>query len=411
MKLARLLWWGCIFSLGLVPPDTYKPQVNTLSAPDTVWLRRFIQEKAPQLLPYLQKAAEYHLQIIYTQVNRDAKNRPILKHYALRLDTNEYFYPASLVKLPLAVLALEKVNQLRSLGVTHKSLMQLERGNRGCLRDAPSELYSIEEAVLRQLVFSDNPTFDYFYALVPPWEAVRTLSQRGYKSVFFGHRLGRSCSPAENRCVEGIRLLSPEGKELHRMAPRCVDSLPAHPYAGHPYLLDPQGNALSLKDAHQMLISLIFPIAVPRRQRFQLRTEDYALLRRYLSMYPSETGLSKAYPPHIYHDAVRKYFLLGASDTARLPERIRIFNKVGMAYGYLVDCAYIVDFQVGVEFFVSAVLKVESPVPGPSAAGYNWAKGLYFFRELGWALYRYETTRKRPRPPDLSGLKYVYTHR
>ena len=411
MKIARLLWWGCVFSLGLVPPDTYKPQVNTLSAPDTVWLKQFIAQKASHLLPYTQKAADYHLQIIYTQVNRDVKNRPILKHYALRLDTNEYFYPASLVKLPLAALALEEVNRLRRLGITEKNLLLLDRGEKGCLRDASTEKYSIEEAVLRQMVFSDNPTFDYFYALITPWQATQMLWERGYRSVFFGHRLGRSCSSSENRCVEGVRFLSPEGKLLHRMVPRCADSLPPHPYAGHPYLLDAQGNSLSLKDAHQMLISLIFPIAVSRRQRFQLRSEDYALLRRYLSMYPSETGLSHVYPPNLYHDAVRKYFLLGASDTARLPERIRIFNKVGMAYGYLVDCAYIVDYEVGVEFFVSAVLRVDSPVPGPSAAGYNWSKGLYFFRELGWALYRYETTRKRPRHPDLSSLKYVYKHR
>lgn len=411
MKVARLLWLGCIFSLALIPPDTYKPQVNTLTAPDTVWLKRFITERAPHLLPYLKEASNYRLQIIYTQVNRDANNRPILRHYAFRLDTTEYFYPASVVKLPLAVLALEKVYRLRGPGVTEKSLIRLERGESGCLREAPSEAYSIEEAILRQLVFSDNVTYDYFYALVPPWEATQTLRERGYRSVFFGHRLGRSCGPRENRCVEGVRLLSPEGKPSHWMAPRCEDTLPSHPYAGHPYLLDWQGNSISLKDAHQILISLIFPIVVPRRQRFQLRTEDYALLRRYLSMYPSETGLSRAFPPNLYHDAVRKYFLLGGSDTARLPERIRIFNKVGMAYGYLIDCAYIVDFELGVEFFVSAVLRVESPLPGPSAAGYNWSKGLYFFRELGWALYRYETGRKRPRLPDLSRLKYVYKHR
>ncbi len=411
MKVTKFFWLACIFSLALIPPETYKPQVNTLSAPDTIWLHRFITEKAPHLLPYLREAATYRLQIIYTQVNRDANNRPILKHYAFRLDTNEYFYPASVVKLPLAVLALEKVNRLRGLGISEKSLLQLERGEKGCLRETPTEAYTIEEAILRQLVFSDNLTYDYFYALVPPWEATQTLRSRGYGSVFFGHRLGRSCGPQENRCVEGVRILSPEGTLLHRMAPRCEDTLPAHPYAQHPYLLDLQGNSLSLKDAHQMLISLIFPITVPRRQRFQLRTEDYALIRRYLSMYPSETGLSKVFPPNLYYDAVRKYFLLGASDTARLPERIRIFNKVGMAYGYLVDCAYIVDFEMGVEFFVSAVMRVESPLPGPSAAGYNWAKGLYFFRELGWALYRYETTRKRPRTPDLSGLKYVYKNR
>ncbi len=407
----RFVWLLCIFSLGFLPPDTYKPQVNSLSRPDTVWLARFVSERAPQLLPYLQAAKAYRLQILYTQINRDNRNRPILKHYAFRLDTSEYFYPASLIKLPLTILALEKLHRLGQSSLHAHIRLQLEPGPNGCLATAPTKAYSLEEAIKRQLVYSDNETFDYLYALIPPWEATARLHQRGYRSAYVGHRLGRSCSAAENRCVEGLTLRSETGQAIQKMAPICRDALGSHPYAGHPYLLDPQANALSLKDAHALLMGILFPQVLRPNERFQLHINDYHLLRRYLSMYPSEAKLAKEFPAHLYHDGVRKYFLVGASDTTRLPERIRIFNKVGLAYGYLVDCAYVVDFELGVEFMVSAVLYVGSPLGGPSVSGYDWNKGFRFFRELGWALYRYETARKRPRMPDLSSLRYEYQSR
>lgn len=407
MSLLRLVLLGCISSvLGLVPPQPYRPQVNSLSAPDTLWLPRFLREKAPQLLPYLNAASTYRLQIIYTQVNRDAQNRPILKHYALRLDTSEYFYPASLVKVPLAILALEKLGRLKSLGITVHTPMRLQGALTGCFAQTPTAAYSLAESIRRQFVYSDNLTFDYLYALVGPLYATQALREKGYRSFYLGHRLGRSCSPTENLCAEGVTFVR-EGKSPYTLPPLCAEGHMAHPYAGHPYLLTPQANALSLKDAHQLMISIIFPQTLRPRERFQLSSEDYRLLRRYLSMYPSEAR-DPDFNPVEYHDGIRKYFLAGA-DTARLPSRIRIFNKVGLAYGYLSDVAYIVDFDLGVEFFLSAVLYVGSSAPGyPPAQGYPWATGFRFFKELGWALYRYETTRKRPYLPDLSAFVYDY---
>ncbi len=407
MSLLRLVWLGCIFSLlGLVPPQPYRPQVNSLSAPDTVWLPRFLREKAPQLLPYLQAASSYRIQILYTQVNRDAQNRPILKHYALRLDTNEYFYPASLVKVPLAILALEKLGRLKSLGITVHTPMRLVGGSTGCFAQTPRAAYTLAESIRRQFVYSDNITFDYLYAFVGPMHATQALREKGYRSFYLGHRLGRSCSPAENRCAEGIVFLREE-KGPHTLPPVCGEGELVHPYANHPYLLTAQANSLSLKDAHQLLISIIFPQTLRPKERFQLSSEDYRILRRYLSMYPSEAR-DPDFNPRDYHDGVRKYFLVGA-DTARLPSRIRIFNKVGLAYGYLSDVAYIVDFDLGVEFFLSAVMYVGSSSPGyPPAQGYPWDVGFRFFKELGWVLYRYETARKRPYLPDLSAFVYDY---
>ena len=43
-----------------------------------------------------------------------------------------------------------------------------------------------------------------------------------------------------------------------------------------------------------------------------------------------------------------------------MPSNIRIYNKVGMAYGFLIDNAYIIDTDSGLEFFLSAVIYVNS---------------------------------------------------
>lgn len=401
------MWLGFTFSIGFIPPQPYRPQVNSLSAPDTVWLGRFLAEKAPHLQSYLRAAKAYHIQIIYTQVNRDAQNRPILRHYAFRLDTTEYFYPASLVKLPLCALALERIERLKAQGITVKTPFVLEAESKGCFAQIQREPYSAADCIRRQMVFSDNPTFDYFYALVGPVHATYTLRQRGYTSAYIGHRLGRSCSAQENLCAEQVVFLR-ENTPLFSLPKTCSENMPSHPYEKHPYLLMPNANALSLKDAHTMLISLIFPKAVRPSERFQLSADAYHLLRRYLSMYPSEAR-DPDYDLKEYHDGVRKYFLMGGSDTVRLPSRIRIFNKVGLAYGYLSDVAYIVDFDLGVEFFLSSVIYVgEGNLNSPPVSGYPWKRGLYFLKELGWVLYKYETARKRPQRPDLSGFKYDY---
>ena len=52
-----------------------------------------------------------------------------------------------------------------------------------------------------------------------------------------------------------------------------------------------------------------------------------------------------------------KFFLFGDSK-APIPANVRIFNKVGLAYGYMVDNAYVADLEENVEFLLTAVLLV-----------------------------------------------------
>ena len=66
---------------------------------------------------------------------------------------------------------------------------------------------------------------------------------------------------------------------------------------------------------------------------------------------------------------------------------IKIFNKVGNAYGTLIDCAYIVDELNKVEFIVSATILVNKDgIFNDDKYDYE-SIGLPFLAELGRQLY------------------------
>src|SRR4029078_6594120 len=41
---------------------------------------------------------QWQIKIIYTQIDRKASNKPVLKNYYFNIDPEQYFYPASTVK-------------------------------------------------------------------------------------------------------------------------------------------------------------------------------------------------------------------------------------------------------------------------------------------------------------------------
>jgi hypothetical protein len=63
----------------------------------------------------LAKPETFRYQIIYTQINRDKYGVLNFTNYKLNVDPASYFNPASMVKMPLAFLSLEKLNELNIL--------------------------------------------------------------------------------------------------------------------------------------------------------------------------------------------------------------------------------------------------------------------------------------------------------
>jgi len=156
-------------------------------------------------------------------------------------------------------------------------------------------------------------------------------------------------------------------------------------------------NAFSVQALENVIKSVLFPESVPESMRFNLTAEDYQYLYTCMSIIPRES----TYPKYNQWDSYVKFFLFG-DDKAPMPDHIRIFNKVGDAYGFLTDCAYVVDFDNRVEFLLTSTVSVnDNQIYNDGVYEYD-KTGFPFMAELGKAVYAYELGREREYLPDLS---------
>ena len=69
------------------------------------------------LTEILKNKEEYEIQIAYTEITRDKDGKPVFRDFEFQVDEEKYFYPASTIKLPIIVLTLDKINELRATGI------------------------------------------------------------------------------------------------------------------------------------------------------------------------------------------------------------------------------------------------------------------------------------------------------
>jgi len=369
---------------------------------------------------------DLEVQIIYTQINRDANNRPDFKSFYFNVDSTKYFYPASTVKLPILLLALEKLNQLNLKGLDKNTPMfsdSVYAGQINVRADTTSEtgLPSIGHYGKKILIVSDNDAYNRLYEFLGQKEINEKLRQKGYNLKIL-HRLERPMTNDQNRHTEAIRFVKDDS--LIYQQPMLVNTDSIRPARvvkkgkgfmnGNRLVRKPfdftYKNSYSLIEQQEILKSVLFPEVVDERKRFQLSEDDRKFLLKYLSQLPTET-LHPAYSKDTtYFDAYCKFLLFGA-DKEKMPTSVRVFNKVGDAYGYVIDNAYIVDFENGIEFMLSAVINTNTDgIYNDNKYEYKTI-GLPFMKHLGQSIYQYEMNRKRENKPDLSEFKLQYDHR
>src|SRR4028118_1607296 len=99
---------------------------NAQQKTDTLLEKILINSQHDLVTQVLRHANEYRLQIIYTQINRTRNNKPVCTNYYYNYDPTLYFNPASTVKMPLAFLALEKLNKMKVPGVHKYTAVQFD---------------------------------------------------------------------------------------------------------------------------------------------------------------------------------------------------------------------------------------------------------------------------------------------
>jgi hypothetical protein len=106
-------------------------------------------------------------------------------------------------------------------------------------------------------------------------------------------------------------------------------------------------------------------------------------------------------PEHV--DAYAKYFIVGDTRT-EAPDHVRQFSKSGQAYGYLQDCAYIVDRKAGIEFLLAGTIHVNANgIYNDDTYEYD-SVGLPFLASLGRAALEHERARDRVVHPTFDDL-------
>jgi len=390
---------------------------------DTLLKNLLDREASPALRHILQYPDSFRYQLIYTQIDRDARNRPHFKSYYLEVDSKKYFNPASTVKLPIALLALEKMHELQVPGLRRNTPMLTDSAWQGQVTvhtdsSAADLLPSVEHYIKKIFLVSDNDAYNRLYEFVGQQTIHEKLWAKGYKDVRIVRRF-MPLTEEENRHTNPVRFVD-NGKLVYEQ-PAAYSSLTfdfsREVKLGQAYLdkndrliftpMDfTKHNNLPLADLQQLLQSVLFPASVPVSQRFDISEDDYRFLYRYMSQYPSETLWPK-YDTAEYYDSYTKFFFFKAGKKS-IPPYIRVFNKAGWSYGFLTDAAYIVDFKHEVEFMLTGNIYVNRDgVLNDNKYEYE-EEGHPFFREVGEIIYRYELERRRKHRPDLQNFRINY---
>jgi hypothetical protein len=394
--------------------------------PDTLFLEKLLKSKPELFGGVLNHPNKNEVQILYTQIDRDKNNFPHFKNYSYNLNDLHYFFPASTVKLPTVIFALEKINELAVKGLTAKSTMLTGTAfakQTAVQKDSSSDsgLPSLEHYIKKILLVSDNDAYNRLYEFISRAEINQKLKKYGLNTSRIINRYAVKDTEVTSRHTNPVSFyehdslvyyqhgkFDPENYPLPltntSMGKAYMDS--ADHYVAKPFNMANK-NAFSVTDQQAVMKRLLFPETFPVNERFNLTKEDYNLIYTYMSKYPTES-ISPKYDPAEFWDLYAKFLFYGADKEAKPMRNIRIFNKYGDSYGFIIDNAFIVDFENKVEFMLTAVIQSnEDGVYNDDK--YEYKEVCYpFMKNLGQTLYQYELTRKKENLPDLSKFIMKY---
>ncbi|MBT8184649.1 MAG: serine hydrolase [Eudoraea sp.] len=341
----------------------------------------------PNIKRVIDSAEHYEVQIQYTQINR-RNDSVFFTDYYFQAEDSNYFYPASTVKFPIAVLALEKLNRIDSL--SRENIFYLE---------GDSVENSFAQDISKIFAVSDNHANNRLLEFLGQDAINDGLKEKGISPVRISHRLGYhtddvTTSPliiylndSTTTATRPIINRVPVNLQLNRIKKGRGY------YENDSLMLEAFDfglkNYYPVSAQHAVLKRVLFPEMFQENQRFQISESQRKFLLETMHTLPREIG----YDPDEYYDGYCKFFLYGDT-TAQIPEYIKIYNKVGFAYGTLTDCAYITDAKNDVEFLLTATILVNRDgIFNDDNYEYDEI-GIPFLADLGRELYAYELKRK-----------------
>lgn len=352
-------------------------------------LKTVLASQNPKIKQVMDSVAQFDVQIRYTQIDR--RNDSIhFTDYDFQVDSSHYFYPASTVKLPTVVLTLEQLNASDFLDMNSKFYVE---------GDSVETTFASD--ISKIFLFSDNEANNRLFEFLGQDRINNGLRDIGIHPVRISHRL--STPDADNITTKPLIVYLNDSTTT--ILPYTINS-PTKPLSltgiekGRGYYEDDSlikepfdfslKNYYPIEAQHAVLKRIIFPENFPEKERFRLTEKQREYILSAMSALPRTSG----YDPEKYPDGFGKLFMYGDSKEL-IPENIKIYNKLGGAYGTLTDCAYITDTKNRVEFMLTATISVnKNGIFNDDDYEYEEI-GIPFLAELGRQFYTLEMERKR----------------
>ncbi|MBI5219887.1 MAG: serine hydrolase [Bacteroidia bacterium] len=382
-------------------------------------MKNLLLEKPEQFGNIVKFADKYRLQIIYSQVNRDNNNAVSVKHYTFRNKPDEYFYPASIVKLPLSLMTLEKINTLNIAGMDRNTRLSIDSSYNCQARvlydySNPDSFPTMANYIRKAVIVSDNDAYNRLYEFLGQQYLNERLFELGYNNARIVHRF-MVCDSIDNKFTNAFNFYDKSGNIIYRQPSQYNKKYLSSPLKnmklgikykqGKEIINGPKDfsrkNCMPLEYVHDMLVKLVYPslCTLPTGRQepgkfFNISDNDREFLKKQLCLMPRETGIKEYIGNKWYWDTFLNFLYYGADRNAVVDTNIRICNIVGQSFGFTIDCAYFRDNAKGIEFFLSAVIYTnENGVINSDIYEYPTI-ALPFMKNLGRIIYETEIKRK-----------------
>jgi len=344
----------------------------------------------------MQHPEEYELQILYTQIDRSKKGKIQFTDFGYNVNDSSYFYPASSVKLPIALMALEKVKKLndKGFGITRKTNYKTKND---------TAYTTIENDIIKIFAVSSNQSYNRLFEFLGQDHINSNLKSKNILSRI-SHRLSAHHSHNPKTQAIFFKKNIQDSDTLYHQ-PSKINKEPSklslkNQFKGVGYIYRDsliqrpkdfsEKNYVPIRSLHEIMKRIHFPEAYKNSQVFDIMDEDRNFVIETMNTLPYEAGYNKKK----YHDSYVKFFIYGDSKKD-IPKHLKIFNKVGYAYGYLTDCAYIKNTKTGIEFLLTATIHVnKNKIYNDDTYEYDEV-GIPFLAQLGREIYKLEKIRRK----------------
>ena len=343
---------------------------------------------------------DFGVQIIYGEIKDDS----LIHHYYG--DTGAYFYPASTIKM---LNAFASVKWLQEKGLSINSSVFLDSGSYHSRTLAFDSLFSDSIKMVNLLkkifVYSDNQASNILFNLLGKDYINQLYKEIGIESRIV-HQLGEnaySFSPNSNNWTadaviydekQRIRLTSTQQGFISSLRPK--NQIKGRGYINENNELVNEGfdfskkNYVPLKSLLGSLERVVYPELFDLSYQINIQDKLRKQLLEIMELKPRDLP----YPIDTLADNYVKFLMVGDQESSAYPSSLKILNKVGWAYGYLTDVAFIHDIENDVNFFLASTIHVNrNQIYNDGIYEYEEV-GLPFLGELGRLIYAYELSKK-----------------